>query len=83
MLYRIVIDILSILPMSSELERIFSGAQRTITWQQMKLGPANIKQLECLKSWVKRGLMQGWRRELLVDIRGGVEASMETSATSN
>jgi len=75
------IDILSILPMLTEPERIFLGAQRTITWQRMKLRPVNIERLECLKSWVRGGLMQGWRRELLVNVRGGEEASKETSAT--
>ena len=65
------IDILSIPPMLSELERIFSGARRTITWQRMKLGPVNIERSECLKSWVRGGVVGGWRRELLVDIRGG------------
>ena len=76
------IDILFIPPMSSELEWIFLGARRTITWQRMKLGPVNIERSECLKSWVRGGLVQGWRRELLVNIRGGVETSRETSATS-
>ena len=65
------IDILSILPILSKLERIFSGARRTITWQRIKLGLVNIKRLECLKSWVRGGLVQGWRRELLVNVREG------------
>ena len=83
LLYRMAIDILSIPPMSSEPERIFSGAQRTITWQQMKLGPVNIERLECLKSWVRGGIVRGWMRELLVNVPGGgIEASRETSATS-
>ena len=70
-LYRMAIDILSIPPMSSEPERIFSGARRTITWQRMRLGPVNIERSECLKSWVRGGVVGGWRRELLVDIRVG------------
>ena len=65
------INILSILLMSSEPERIFSEARRTITWQRMKLGPVNIERSECLKSWVRGGIIRGWRRELLVNVREG------------
>jgi len=70
-----------LLPMLSKLERIFSGARRTITWQRIRLGLVNIEQSECLKSWVRGGVIGGWRRELLVNIRGGeegLEASVET-----
>ena len=67
-LYRMAVDILSIPPMSAEPERIFSGARRTISWQRMKLGPANIERIECLKSWIHTGLVAGWRKELLVEL---------------
>lgn len=66
-LYRMAVDILSIPPMSAEPERIFSGARRTISWQRMKLGPVNIERIECLKSWIRTGLVAGWRKELLVE----------------
>jgi len=49
-LYRMAIALLSIPPMSAEPEHIFSGARRTISWQQMSLGHMNIEQTECLKS---------------------------------
>ena len=84
-LYRMVINILSIPPMLSKLERIFLGARRIIIWQRIKLGLVNIKRSECLKLWVRGELVQGWRKELLVNVReggGGVETSMETLATS-
>ena len=54
--------------MSAELEQIFSGARRTISWQQMKLGPVNIERIECLKSWIRTGLVAGWRKELMIKL---------------
>ena len=32
----------------------------------MKLGPVNIERIECLKSWIRTGLVAGWRKELLL-----------------
>ena len=45
------IDILSILAISDELERVFLGARRMILWDRLKLGADIIKQVESLKSW--------------------------------
>jgi len=67
-LYCMAINILSIPPMSAEPERIFSGARRTISWQRMKLGPVNIERIECLKSWIRTGLVAGWRKELMMKL---------------
>jgi hypothetical protein len=64
-LYRMAVDILSIPPMSAEPERIFSGARRTISWERYCLGAENIERGECLKSWLKSGLVDSWRAELL------------------
>lgn len=44
-------DILSIPAMSSEPERLFSGAKITITDRRNRLGSDVIEALECLKSW--------------------------------
>jgi len=41
-LLQMVIDILLILAMSDEPERVFSGAWRTISWERMKLGSTAI-----------------------------------------
>jgi hAT family C-terminal dimerisation region len=67
-LYRMAINILSIPPISAKPERIFSGARRTISWQRIRLGPGNIEKTECLKSWIRTGLVAGWRKELILGI---------------
>ena len=43
------INILLILLMSDELERVFSGARRTVTWDRGQIEPETIEQRECLK----------------------------------
>ena len=53
------INILSIPAMSAEPERVFSGCRRTITWQQMRLGVKAVKEGECLKSWIRSGVVAG------------------------
>jgi hAT family C-terminal dimerisation region len=55
-LSKMAIDILSIPAMSAEPERVFSGARRTISWERMQFGEANICKVECLKSWLRSGL---------------------------
>jgi hypothetical protein len=60
-LSRMAIDILSIPPMSAEAERIFSGARRTISWSRFRLGIKVVEQTECLKSWLRTGLVDNWR----------------------
>ena len=45
----------------------------------MRLGPGNIEKTECLKSWIRTGLVAGWRKELILGIniiaedQGGVQ----------
>jgi hypothetical protein len=43
------INILSILIMSDELERIFLGIRRTISWERAQIEIENPKKIECLK----------------------------------
>ncbi len=50
-------DILSILVISDELERVFLGARRTISWERMALEPDTIKATECLKHWKRSGIL--------------------------
>lgn len=33
----------------------------------------NIEQTECLKSWIRIGLVAGWRKELILGINIAVE----------
>jgi len=51
------IDILSIPAMSDELERVFSGARRTISWKRGQLDSKTIGMTECLKHWKKSGIL--------------------------
>ena len=48
-------DTLSIPAMSTELERVFSQAKRTITSDRNRLAPATFEALQCLKYWIDRG----------------------------
>ena len=61
-LSQMAIDILSIPAMSAEPERIFSGCRRIISWTRMRLGIKVIEEGECLKSWIRSGVVAGLRR---------------------
>jgi hypothetical protein len=50
--------------MSADPERVFSSAQRTISWERMSLRADTINIGECLKSWIRSGITEG----LLVDV---------------
>ena len=50
-LSHIAINVLSILAISDEPERVFSGARRTITWERGQIDPKTIEMTECLKHW--------------------------------
>jgi hypothetical protein len=60
-----IIEILSILAMNTEFERVFSGARCTISWERMQLRGENIEKPECLKNWVRSGLTMGVEVEKL------------------
>ena len=57
------IDILSIPLMSDELERVFSGARRTVSWDRAQMGPRTIEMRECLKQWKKNGILDTFLKE--------------------
>jgi hypothetical protein len=59
------INILSIPAMSTDPERVFSGARRTISWDRMLLGADTIEKGECLKSWIRSGITRGLPAEIL------------------
>ncbi|KAG7001073.1 hypothetical protein FOFC_02927 [Fusarium oxysporum] len=64
-LSRMAVDILSIPAMSAEPERVFSGPRRTISWDRCQLGSRTIERGECMKSWIKSGITQGYPVDLL------------------
>ena len=51
------LDILSILAMSDEPERVFLGARCIISWEWMSLGEETIEAIECLKHWKRSGIL--------------------------
>ena len=51
------IDILSIVPMSNEPERVFSGARRTVSWDRGQLEAETIEIREYLKYWKRTGIL--------------------------
>jgi hAT family C-terminal dimerisation region len=57
------IDILSIPLMSDELERVFSAARRTISWDREQIEPETIEMRECLKHWKKSGILSAFFSE--------------------
>src|ERR1700735_4870315 len=78
-------NIFSIPPTSTESERVFSGARRTISWDKTRLGSNVVEYSECLKSWVS--VLKGKRRPLLaavfrsaeeVDKACGISATVDT-----
>ena len=51
------IDILSIPPISDELERVFSGARRMVSWDRGQMELETIEIRECLKHWKRSGIL--------------------------
>ena len=50
------IDILLMPAISNELERVFSGARRTVIWDRAEMLPEMLEWRECLKYWKKNGI---------------------------
>ena len=42
--------------MSAELEQVFSGTRRQITFDRSRLNSSSIRRAECLKSWIKNDI---------------------------
>jgi len=57
------LDVLSVLAMSAELERLFSGAKITISDRRNRLRIHTLEALECLKSWLKISPFLGDKEE--------------------
>ena len=48
------IDILSILAMSNEPERVLSGGRRTVLQERIQIDPETLEKTKCLKNWHQR-----------------------------
>ena len=57
------INILSIPLISNKLERVFSKARRTVSWDRGQMEPETIKIRECLKHWKKSGILDTFFEE--------------------
>jgi hypothetical protein len=51
------LDILSILAISDEVERVFSRAYHTISWERAQMEPPTIETIECIKNRKKSGIL--------------------------
>ena len=51
------INILLIVLMSNEPERVFSGARRTVSWDRGQLEAETIEMREYLKYWKRTGIL--------------------------
>jgi hypothetical protein len=56
-LYLYALDFLCCPAMSTECERVFSGAKKTISEERNRLGAEVIEAGECLKAWWKRKIV--------------------------
>jgi hypothetical protein len=63
-LSQMALEFLSILAMSAEPERVFSGAKITISDRRCQLGDDAVNALECLKSWHRDGLISATHAEI-------------------
>jgi|SRR5208282_5212417 len=66
-LSRMALDLLSIPPMSGEIERVFSGARRTISWDRSRLLASTIEAVECVGNWLRGGLIRSMGRSASMD----------------
>ena len=55
-LSQLAIDVLSAFAMSADLERTFSKARRTTSWERSQLSANTIRCSELLKYWSHRGV---------------------------
>ena len=49
------------------MERVFSGAHRTISWERVRLTLDNVEAVECLDSWFPLNLEDGVEEDIEED----------------
>ena len=59
----IVLHILLILAISDEPERVFSGAQHTVSWERSQIDVQTLEHIECLKHWKWSGILNKFHDE--------------------
>jgi hypothetical protein len=64
--------------MSTECERVFSGAKRTITAERNRLSDTVIEACECLKAWWRQGVVTGATPEIKMKKRKADEMEQPT-----
>ena len=57
-LSRMAITLLSIPAESAKAERVFSGAQRTCSWDRLRLTCDKIEKIECVGNWLRQGVIK-------------------------
>lgn len=57
-LSQMAIDILSIPPESADVERVFSGCRRTLSWDRARMTIENLEMVECVGNWQAEGIVQ-------------------------
>jgi hypothetical protein len=62
-LSRMALDILSILAISDEPERVFSGTRRTVSWERSQIDVQTLEHIECLKHWKRSGILNEFLNE--------------------
>lgn len=55
---RLALDILAIPPMAADCERAFSLAKLAMTSQRQSIEPETLEMLQCLKNWLRLGLIR-------------------------
>jgi hypothetical protein len=53
------IEILSILAISDEPERVFLEGHCTVLWEKMQIDSETLKKTECLKNWHQKRTIRG------------------------
>jgi hypothetical protein len=66
-LSQLAVDVLSAFAMSAELERTFSKARRTTSWERSQLSANTIKCSELLKDWLHRGVAHALPADYIED----------------
>lgn len=82
-LSKMAIDVFSIPAMSSEPERVFSGAKHTLTEQRMRCSIITIELLECLKSWFRLGIFVEKDLHVIIATEQAMQAEIDQSEALN